>query len=161
MDESVIIRQMKENDLDQVNQIIDLSFPIFYRFFAAHSLHEEGQVIIGELAGRVVGFAKLINFYIGSKKYGCILWIAVHPNFRRKGIARSITSNGIQHLKQEGSNAVFASTQRRNVAALSVLSLQGFRRTSFLDLWRLLSWRVFELYSDIWLAPGEIVIMHK
>ena len=117
---------MTENDLNQVKQIIDLSFPIFYRFFATHSLHEEGQVIVGEIAGRIVGFAKLINFYIGGKKYGCILWIAVHPNFRRKGIAGSITSNGIQRLKQEGSSAVFASTQRRNVAALSVLSLQGF-----------------------------------
>jgi ribosomal protein S18 acetylase RimI-like enzyme len=152
---------MKENDLNQVNQIIDLSFPIFYRFFAVHSLHEEGQVIIGEIAGRVVGFAKLINFYIGGKKYGCILWIAVHPSFRRKGIAGSITSNGIQRLKQEGSNAVFASTARRNVVALSVLSLQGFRRMSFFGLRRFFGWQVFKFYSDIWLAPGEIVLMHN
>ncbi len=74
----------------------------------------------------VVGFAKLIDFQIGGKKYGCILWIAVHPNFRRKGIAAKLTNSATQQLKQDGAEAVFASTQRRNVAALSVLSLAGF-----------------------------------
>ena len=161
MESGFVIRQMTENDLNQVKQIIDLSFPIFYRFFALHSLHEEGQVIVGEITGRIVGFVKLINFFIGGKKYGCILWIAVHPNFRRKGIAATITSAGVQRLKHDGSFAVFASTQRRNVGALSLLSHQGFRRISFHGLWRLFSWQAFKFYIDIWLAPGEIVFTHN
>ena len=161
MDNDLIVRQMEQNDLNQLKQIIDASFPIVYRFFATHSLQEEGRVIVGETAGRIVGFAKLIDFYVGGKKYGCILWIAVHPNFRRKGIAAKLTISGIQRLKQGGSNAVFASTQRRNEAALSVLSLQGFRRMGFLALWQLFGWRVFKFYKDIWLAPGENVLMHN
>lgn len=160
MESALIVRQMAQNDLDQLKQIIDASFPIVYRFFATHSLQDEGQVIVGEIAGRVVGFAKLIDFDVGGKKFGCILWIAVHPSFRRKGIAASITKGGIQRLMKDGSNAVFASTQRRNVAALSVLSIQGFRRMGFLALWRLFGWRVFKFYNEIWLAPGEIVLMH-
>jgi ribosomal protein S18 acetylase RimI-like enzyme len=151
---------MTQNDVNQVKQLIDLSFPIFYRFFAAHSLHEEGQVIVGEMAGRVTGFAKLIDFHIGGKMYSCILWIAVHPSFRRKGVAASLTHSAIQRLKQDGAATVFASTQRRNIGALSVLGLQGFRRTGFLDVWRLFGWRVFQFYSAIWFAPGEIVLMH-
>jgi len=115
---------MTQNDVNQVKQLIDLSFPIFYRFFAAHSLHEEGQVIVGEMAGRVTGFAKLIDFHIGGKMYSCILWIAVHPSFRRKGVAASLTHSAIQRLKQDGAATVFASTQRRNIGALSVL---GYR----------------------------------
>ena len=160
MESDLIIRQMKENDLSQVKQIIDMSFPIFYRFFATHSLQEEGQVITGEIAGSIVGFAKVINFHIRGKKYGCILWIAVDPSFRRKGIAAAITSAAIQQLKQDDSTAVFASTQRRNVAALSVLTIQGFKRMSFFSLWRLFGWQVFGLYREIWLAPGETVLMH-
>ena len=157
MERDLIVRQMTQNEL---RQIMDASFPIVYRFFATHSLKEEGQVIVGETAGRVVGFAKLLDFYVGGKKYGCILWIAVNPSFRRKGIAATLTNSGIQRLKQHGSNAVFASTQRKNVAALSVLSLQGFRRMGFLGLWRLFGWRVFKFYREIWLAPGEVVLIH-
>jgi len=151
---------MTQDDVNQVKQVIDLSFPIFYRFFAGHSLIEEGQVLVSEAQGTVVGFVKLIGFHIWGKKYSCILWIAVHPSFRRKGIAAKLTKSGIQHLKEDGAARVFATTQRRNVAALSVLSLQGFRRMGFLDLWRLFGWRVFQFYRAIWYAPGEIVLMH-
>ena len=129
-------------------------------FFAVHSIFsDEGQVLVSEAQGTVVGFAKLIEFQVGPRKFGCILWIAVHPQFRRNGIASALTTEGIQRLKQDGAEAVFASTQRRNSGALSVFSQNGFRRMGFLELWRFFNWRVFEFYGDIWLAPGEIVFM--
>ena len=73
MNADLITRQMTFNDENQVNQIIDLSFPMSYRFFAAQSISEEGIVLVSETAGRVVGFAKLVDFHIGGKKYSCIL----------------------------------------------------------------------------------------
>ena len=66
----------------------------------------------------IAGFVKLTEFQIGGSKFGCILWIAVHPQFRRKGIASTLMTKGIQRLKLDGARAIFASTQRRNVAAL-------------------------------------------
>ena len=137
-----------------------MSFPRFYRYFSFHSLQEEGQVLVAELEGIIVGFAKLINFKIGVKKCGCILWIAVHPNFRRKRIGAKLTNIATQQLKQDGAEAVFASTQGRNVGALSVLRLEGFRRMGFVGLWRLFGWRVFQFYSAIWFAPYEVVLMY-
>jgi ribosomal protein S18 acetylase RimI-like enzyme len=157
----VVIRQMTQSDLYHIKQVIDLSFPRFYRYFSLHSLQKEGHVLVGELAGRVVGFAKIIEFNIGGKKSGCILWIAVHPAFRRKGIAGKLTTKATYHLKRNGVEAVFASTQRRNVAALSVLSLQGFKRIGFSVLRCLFGWRVFQFYNAIWFAPGEMVLMHN
>jgi ribosomal protein S18 acetylase RimI-like enzyme len=160
LDIDLVMRQMTETDREQIKQIIDLSFPRLYRFFAIHSLHEEGQVLVAETSKKVVGFAKLIDFHIENKKYGCILWIAVHPSYRRKRIAASLTNNGVKKFKQDGANAVFASTQRRNVAALSVLSLECFRRMSFFGLLHFFGWRVIQFYIAIWFAPGEIVLMH-
>jgi ribosomal protein S18 acetylase RimI-like enzyme len=151
---------MAQCDLRQVKQIIDMSFPRFYRYFSFHSIQEEGQVLVAELEGTIVGFAKIIDFKIGIKKYGCILWIAVHPSFRQKRIGAKLTNIATQYLKQEGSKAVFASTQRRNIGALSLLRLEGFRRMGFVGLWRLFGWRVSQLYSAIWFAPYEVVLMH-
>jgi ribosomal protein S18 acetylase RimI-like enzyme len=147
-------------DTDRVKQIIDLSFPRFFRLFATHSLHEKGEVLVSETEGLVVGFAKLINFHVGGGKFGCILWLAVHPQFRRKGIASALVNAGTTRLKDDGARAVFASVQRRNAASLTVFSRQCFRKMVFLGLWRLFGWRVFKFYSDIWFAPGEIVLMH-
>jgi len=154
-------RQMSSADADRLREIAALSFSRFMGFFAVHSLFsDEGQVLVSEEQGTAVGFAKLIKLQVGSSKFGCILWIAVHPKFRRKGIASTLIDEGIQCLKKEGAKAVFASTQRRNSSALRVLSKNGFRRVGFAQLWRLFGWRVFKFYSDIWLAPGEIVLMH-
>jgi ribosomal protein S18 acetylase RimI-like enzyme len=155
------IRQMLPSDTTRLREIVVLSFSKFMGFFAVHSLlSEEGQVLVAESEATIVGFVKLIEFQLGGGKFGCILWIGVHPEFRRKGIASSLTNEGINHLKQDGAKTVFASTQRRNIGAQNLLIRNGFRTVGFLQLWRLFNWRVFEFYGDIWLAPGEIVLMH-
>lgn len=157
-----IIRKATEDDIAKLKEIIDLSFPRFFRFFASHSVKsEEGKIIVAETQGVISGFAKLIEFNIGAAKYGCILWIAIHPSHRRRGIALSLTNAGIDSLKKDGSQAVFASTQRRNKAALATMGRAGFVRVGFLGLWRLFGWRVFSFYGEIWFAPGEVVLMHS
>jgi ribosomal protein S18 acetylase RimI-like enzyme len=154
------IRQSTTQDREKIKGIIDLSFPRFFRFFASHSVNsEEGKVLVSETHGVISGFAKLIEFNIGEGKYGCILWVAVHPSYRRRGIALALTNEGIGCLKKDGAQAVFVSTQRRNSAALASLGKAGFRRIGFLGLWRVFGWRVFSFYSEIWYAPGEIVLM--
>ena len=155
------IRQMSPNDASRLREIVASSFSRFMGFFAVHSVFsEDGQVLVSETRGSVVGFAKLIEFNVGGAKFGCMLWIAVHPDFRRMGVASALTNDPIKRLRQDGAKAVFASTQRRNTAAQAILTRNGFRRMGFLDLWHIFKGRVFQFYGDIWLAPGEIVLMH-
>jgi len=162
MDSKFLIRQMLPSDAGRLKEITSLSFSRFMGFFAIHSLFsDQGQVLVAEAEGKVAGFAKLIEFQVGNEKFGCILWIAVHPDLRRKGVASALMVEGIRLLKSAGAKSIFASAQRRNTPALNVLTWNGFRRVGFLQLRRLFSWRVFQFYSDIWLAPGEIVLMHE
>lgn len=160
MDTTKSIRRATPDDYAKIKKIIDLSFPRFFRYFAIHSVYsEEGKVRVSEIQAEVSGFAKLIEFKIGNKKYGCILWIAVHPAYRRRGIAFNLTNEGVETLKKEGAQAVFASTQRRNNAAKATLGKAGFGRRGFLGLWQVFGRRVFSFYREIWYAPGEIVFM--
>ncbi len=127
MEGSSLIRQGTINDCIKIKEIIHLSFPTFFRYFANESItSEDGKVLVIETQGDISGFVKLIEFNISSKKYGCILWIAVHPSYRRRGIALSLTNAGINYLKNTGSLAVFASTQIRNKAAQSNFKQSGF-----------------------------------
>ncbi len=81
--EEFTIRPGEPRDRAVLKEIIDLSFPRFFRFFAANSVDsEEGKLLVSEFDGAVVGFAKLTEFSIDRHKYGCILWLAVHPNQR-------------------------------------------------------------------------------
>jgi ribosomal protein S18 acetylase RimI-like enzyme len=155
-----VVRDATAKDLPKLKEIVDSSFPVFYRFFAWHSLNEpEEPVLVAESEGAVAGYTKLIEFKIGKVTYGCILWVAVHPKFRRRGIALHLTVASVKCLKRRGANMVFASTQRTNNGALATLTKAGFFRIGFLRLWRLFGWRVISFYGDIWFAPGEVVLV--
>lgn len=156
-----VIRNATKTDLPKIKEIIDHSFPRFFRYFALHSVSDFSQpTILAKSDEKVAGFAKLINFTVGETKCGCILWIAVHPSYHRKGFGVSLINAGVSYLKESGANAIFASTQRGNKGALAAFGRAGFERTGFLGLWRLFGWCLFEFYSDIWYAPSEIVLMY-
>jgi N-acetylglutamate synthase-like GNAT family acetyltransferase len=155
------IRQANQQDGMILKEIIDLSFPRFFRFFASHSVFsEEGKVIVNEIDGAIAGFAKLIEFKVANVKYGCILWLAVHPNQRRKGIGSQLVKAGTIKLEFEGAQQVFASVQRTNKASLATFHKE-YKRIGICDLWRLFGWRTYQVYLDIWFAPGEIVLINE
>ena len=155
------IRPMISSDAGAIKEIISMSFSPFLRLFALHSIREDGQVLVSETPEAIIAaFAKLIEVKVGGRKFGCILWLAVRREFRRKGIATALVEAGVECLKAAGAIAVFASIQRRNEASLRVFGRKGFRRMSFLELWRLFGSRTFEFYREIWVAPGEVVLMH-
>jgi ribosomal protein S18 acetylase RimI-like enzyme len=158
---TIAIRQATLDDLPRLKEIITSSFPKFFRYFAVHSISDlDEPTLVSEVDDKVVGFAKQIQFNIKQVRYGCILWIAVDPQHRRRGIALALTNEALEWQKSHGAHAVFASTQRSNKAALRTLGRAGFVRMDFGGLRWLFGWRVFQFLVDIWLAPNEVVLVH-
>jgi ribosomal protein S18 acetylase RimI-like enzyme len=154
------IRRTTADDLPKIKAIINESFPRLYRYFAWHSAaNPDALVLVASVEGKVAGFTKLIEFNIAAAKYGCILWIAVAPTYRHRGVALSLTEASADCLRTRSVRAVFASTQRHNSGALATLGKAGFRQIGFRGVWHLFGWRVFRFYGDIWFAPGEIALI--
>lgn len=74
----------------------------------------EGDRIIGFLA-----FEQVMD-------EGSIIEVAVHPDCRRKGIARSMITAAIQSA--EGLNTVFLEVRESNIPAVSLYESLGFER---------------------------------
>ncbi|MGD6808770.1 MAG: N-acetyltransferase family protein [Candidatus Bathyarchaeia archaeon] len=111
--------------------------------------------------GFVAGFARLIEFNVDGRRFGCVLWLAVHPDFRRKGLAAVLVKAGVDWHAGRGAMAVFASAGHGNVGSISTFESVGFRRVGFLGLWRFFGWRVFAFYGKIWFVPSEVVLMFE
>ena len=125
------IRNSVQSDEGRLREIIGLSFPSFFRFFASRSLYSEGTVLVSEASKMVVGFAKLIEFRVGGGTFGCVLWLAVHPDFRRQNVAAKMVEEGTNYLLSHHAGAVFASTQRRNSGSMATFRKAGYRRMGF------------------------------
>jgi GNAT superfamily N-acetyltransferase len=154
------VRFANSSDKLRIKKIIDLSFPRFYRYFSNRSVNSStGAVLVSEENGIVLGFARLTEFRVGRSKFGCVLWLAVHPDFRRKGVACGLVRAGASWLMGRGALAVFASAARGNVGSIGSFVGAGFRRVGFLGLCGFFGWRVFEFYRKIWFVPGEVVLV--
>jgi ribosomal protein S18 acetylase RimI-like enzyme len=111
--------------------------PTFMRWAAAAaewaSIPLSGYV--WEEAGKLVGNISLIPFNVLGQRFYLIANVAVHPNYRRQGIARSLTIQSIKHSRQRGAPATWLHVREGNVAAIDLYRSLGFveraRRTTW------------------------------
>jgi ribosomal protein S18 acetylase RimI-like enzyme len=92
---------------------------------------------VWERDGLVVGNVNLIAFTIRGNRNFLIANVAVHPSFRRLGIARMLTNQAVDHARQLGMKSVWLHVREENEAAVSLYQSLGFverlRRTSWLS----------------------------
>lgn len=111
--------------------------PAFLRWAAAatewSSVPMSGYV--WEEAGEVIGNISLIPFNLRGQRLYLIANVAVHPDFRRQGIARKLTVQAIEHARRRGAPSVWLHVREENDAAVALYDSLGFieqaRRTTW------------------------------
>lgn len=111
--------------------------PRYLRWAAAaievSSLPSAGYV--WEENGKLVGNLSLIPFNVQGARYYLIANVAVHPDYRKRGIARMLTGSGIEHARKRGARATWLHVREENLAATNLYRSLGFkeraRRTSW------------------------------
>ena len=88
--------------------------------------------------GRLVGNATLIPFFLTGRRCYLIANVAVHPDYRRRGIGRSLTNRAIEHARRRRSPSVWLHVRQENEAAVTLYRSLGFdermRRTTWFGL---------------------------
>lgn len=121
------LRKMKEGDLPYVLEIENLSFPNPW-----HEMTFKGEIYNGPISSAFVIVHKLQRKVIGYiilwhiKKQVQINNIAVHPKFRRLGIAEAVLKLVLNQIRMEGARFVTLEVRPSNFAARSLYSKLGF-----------------------------------
>jgi ribosomal protein S18 acetylase RimI-like enzyme len=83
----------------------------------------------------IVGNASLIPFRHEARKYYLVANVAVRPEYRRKGIGRTLTLAAMQHARQKHASAIWLHVRDDNPGAIELYSKLGFveqaRRTTW------------------------------
>lgn len=123
--ESPVIRPMQQADIDAVHVIEHASFTIpWTKAMLEDELYNcQACYRIIEIGGEVCG-------YLGMWKIcdeGHITNIAVHPDHRRKGLAKLLLDDMISYSRQEGITALTLEVRVGNHAAIALYQHMGFR----------------------------------
>lgn len=118
---------MAERDLPYVCAIERASFP--------NPWHE--MTFIGEIHNKSISFPYVIVHKIEKKVIGYVIFwhikeavqisnIAIHPDFRRKGIGEAIIRQVLAQVKSEGAKSISLEVRPSNFAALNLYKKLGF-----------------------------------
>jgi len=84
---------------------------------------------------RIVGNVSLVPFRQKSQRLYLIANVAVHPDYRRRGIARTLTQRAMQHAREKSVNDIWLHVRADNAEAIHLYETLGFvekaRRTAW------------------------------
>jgi len=85
--------------------------------------------------GRIVGNLTLIPFNRGGRWLYLICNVAVHPDYRLRGIAQALTQEGVQHVADQRAHAVWLQVRSDNPGAVHLYRKLGFRERAIRTTW--------------------------
>ncbi|MBN1668854.1 MAG: GNAT family N-acetyltransferase [Anaerolineales bacterium] len=90
---------------------------------------------VWEQDGRVVGNLSLIPFPRAGRRIELIANVAVHPDYRRRGIARALTLTAIRKIQGRGNATIWLQVRADNPAAVSLYEQLGFHEQARRTTW--------------------------
>ncbi len=90
---------------------------------------------VWEEAGRVVGNLSLIPFTAQGKRINLIANVAVHPDYRRQGIARAMTNAALEYLQRRRMQAAWLQVREDTPEAVHLYRSLGFREHTRRTAW--------------------------
>jgi ribosomal protein S18 acetylase RimI-like enzyme len=91
---------------------------------------------VWEQDGHIIGNASLVPFRHKGKRIHLIANVATHPDHRRKGIARVLTEQAMQHARQHGTDELWLHVREDNPGAVKMYSDLGFVERARRTTWR-------------------------
>jgi ribosomal protein S18 acetylase RimI-like enzyme len=91
---------------------------------------------VWEEDGRIVGNASLIPFKHNKQRIYLIANVAVHPDYRRKGIARALTRRSIAHALEKNVTDIWLHVRHDNPGAIDLYTQLGFVERACRTSWQ-------------------------
>jgi mycothiol synthase len=100
----------------------------FTNFMRSPVYDQELDIVAVDPQGHVGSFC--IVWPDLENKVGLFEPVGTHPNFQRKGLARAVTTEGLQRLKRCGVRSAIVSTFEDNLPAIKLYEALGFQQVT-------------------------------
>ena len=90
---------------------------------------------VWEENSRVVANLSLVPFFHQGRRIDLIANVAVYPEYRRRGIARALTSQALEKSRKRLASATWLQVRQENQAAIDLYSGLGFESRALRTTW--------------------------
>ncbi|MFX0066443.1 MAG: GNAT family N-acetyltransferase [Candidatus Hermodarchaeota archaeon] len=137
-----IIRVMKEDDLERIIQIDNMVLGKRRSDYWERKIGMEGRKsplpsLVAEIEGKIVGFifGEASGWEYGvPDNIGWIDTIGVDPSYQKKGVARMLMEEMLNHMKKVGVDTVYTLVNWRDWGLLQFFDAMGFKRGDMINL---------------------------
>lgn len=155
-------RIAEQKDMEAIIEVFNTSFNTVYAYYARKSVNPLKNTLIAEDETIIAGVISWRIFDTGDEKIGYLFWLAVHPDFRRKGVGEGLIAEAIRLIQEEaGTVDVYAAIEKNNQPSIRLFEKTGFTlisRSAFKEKYGL---KRFRLYSRMMLIPKENLYLWK
>lgn len=104
---------------------------------AGQSKYAAIQGFVYEIERRIIGNLSMLPFHKDEQFIYLIANVAVHPSFRRQGIADQMTRQALRHARTKGAKSAWLQVRDDNPAAFNLYAKMGFREKTRRSTWTL------------------------
>lgn len=124
MDQTYVIRQMCISDIDElmVLELACFTVPWSRGMLEDELYNSHAWYRVIEVESRIAGYAGMWKIL----DEGHITNIAIHPDFRKKGLATRLINDLIEHARSCAINALTLEVRESNTPALNLYKAMGF-----------------------------------
>lgn len=127
---TLLIRRYHEDDLAFIYEIEELCFSPDEQYTARHlEMLGEFQIysfLVAEMNNRIIGYTVGVIKSTKEGPMGHIVSIAVHPNYRRRGIGLGLVNELMGQLKDAGASYFRLEVKKTNKVARNMYRKLGF-----------------------------------
>ena len=104
-------------------------------------------------------FSGLIMLKMLAENAGYVYYVAVAPEFRRRGIAGRLLDSGLSYFQGEGVGEVYASVPAENEESKRLFASKGFARVEGSEMNEKYGrFRALLMYREMMLVRGEVLL---
>lgn len=85
--------------------------------------------------GKIVGNLSLVPYRIQGKRHYLIANVAVHPDYRCKGIGQALTRQGLEYARESGAPSTWLQVREGNSTAVRLYEKLGFQERARRTTW--------------------------
>jgi len=138
--EDIIIRKMKESDIDPIIQmdkrISGIFRPIMWKSEIKHYLKNNSISLVAEIQGQVVGFmiGTVHPWLFGIENGGWIEVLGVHPDHTAKGVGKKLGNRLFTEFKSQDVKIVYTCVEWTSSDLLEFFRTLEMTKSNFITL---------------------------